>query len=354
MKKLFLLVLLPLLVSAPSGACTAFCYCRDQQALLAKNLDWPVDAGLILVNSPGILKSSFTMGGNAVTWTSRYGSVSFNQFGKEFPLGGMNSEGLVVEELNMPPVPHQPVCGKKSLNEFQLVQYLLDNFATVSEVEEALSAFQLNPLLLSLHYLLMDHEGRVRIMEYDGRAFVFRNPDKDGYPVLSNNPYTESLRYMKNFKGFGGKMNVQHRPGSNERFVSTAFMLSKTHTGSPVDRCFEILDTVSQPDTRWSLVYDATKLTIYLEFHACSQRQVIQLEEILSFPADLTHGVEVNKCQEMDPAVFSTIEKEENSDLMETVFTRLEGLMDLKHKGPLLRSMISYSNSYILEYTHKK
>ncbi len=32
-----------------------------------------------------------------VHWTAVYGSISFNQYGKEFPTGGMNEKGLVVE-----------------------------------------------------------------------------------------------------------------------------------------------------------------------------------------------------------------------------------------------------------------
>ena len=32
-----------------------------------------------------------------IEWISKYGSISFNQFGAEFPYGGINEEGLVVE-----------------------------------------------------------------------------------------------------------------------------------------------------------------------------------------------------------------------------------------------------------------
>jgi penicillin V acylase-like amidase (Ntn superfamily) len=36
---------------------------------------------------------------NPAKWVSRYGSVTFNQYGCENPTGGMNEAGLVVEQM---------------------------------------------------------------------------------------------------------------------------------------------------------------------------------------------------------------------------------------------------------------
>ena len=35
--------------------------------------------------------------GGTISWTSKFGNVTFNQYGKEFPTGGMNENGLVIE-----------------------------------------------------------------------------------------------------------------------------------------------------------------------------------------------------------------------------------------------------------------
>lgn len=347
MKRIILFLAFFLLVLASSRACTAFCYLWQHGALLAKNLDWPVDKGLILLNRAGISKTSFASCGPVVYWTSMYNSISLNQFGKEFPLGGMNEKGLVVEELNVPPVQLQSDCRKLALNEFQVVQYLLDNFASVAEVEMALSNFRLEPLFLHLHYLIMDREGCACIMEFDGGAFVFYHPDQPHQAVLSNNPYQESLRYLGHFEGFGGMMEVKHRGGSNERFVSVAHLLSKGAGTGPVDYCFGILDTVSQPDTRWSLVYDPQSLCIYLKFQSCSHRQEIHLDEYLDRPGDLSLGTEMGTHKGMDTIHLGVIRKEENRGLMETVFQQLQGELDLRGKTAMIERMIGYSSAHI-------
>jgi len=340
---------LALFVLQVSMGCTAFCYCKGNHVLLAKNLDWPVDAGMIMVNRSGIKKSSFSRTGRAVTWTSCYSSITFNQFGIEFPLGGMNETGLVVEELNMPAVETSFDISKFLLNEFQVVQYMLDNFKSVEEVELAMEHFQTLPVLLSLHYLIMDREGRSLIMEFDGSQYRFYRPSESGYPVLSNNTYQESLRYLKKFKGFGGDLEVHYRSGSNERFVSVASMLSEGKAMIPLRNCFAILDTVSQFDTRWSIVYDASNLTIYLMFHGCTKIHELGLKHLLAMEGHSTLGADVTDCRLNVPYSFKSISAEENKDMIHRVLSRLSQELCLDSRKELFDSLTNYSSQYIIE-----
>lgn len=39
---------------------------------------------------------------NPIKWISRYGSITFNQVGRDLPFGGMNETGLVVEHMSLP------------------------------------------------------------------------------------------------------------------------------------------------------------------------------------------------------------------------------------------------------------
>ena len=89
------MVLILTVFHGQADACTAFCIKDSNNLLVAKNLDWPVGDGLILVNKRGLFKEAYISGSKRISWTSRYGSITFNQFGKEFPLGGMNEKGLV-------------------------------------------------------------------------------------------------------------------------------------------------------------------------------------------------------------------------------------------------------------------
>ena len=50
------------------------------------------------------------------TWTAQYGSITFNQYGRELPTGGINEAGLVVEsmalsEARYPEPDHRPYIG---------------------------------------------------------------------------------------------------------------------------------------------------------------------------------------------------------------------------------------------------
>jgi len=349
MKKLFVSVSLMLLTLQFSWGCTAFCVCFLNRAILAKNLDWPVDSGFILVNHSGITKTSFSTTGQSFSWSSRYSSITFNQFGKEFPLGGMNERGLVVEELNMPPVQAVPDLSKQVLNEFQLVQYLLDNYSSAREVEEALAHLQTVPLLLSLHYLVMDREGVALILEFNGSRFSVYSPGESGIPVLSNNLYEESLGYLAKFQGFGGNQELLNRPGSNERFVSVASMLKTMEAGEPVKHSFEILDAVAQPDTRWSIVYDATRLRIHVKFHACPNKQEISLPELLQSVGKFSLGAKVSDCNLGDIGSFRPFSKKHNSELVFGVMDLLGKELDLSSREALFKDLIHYSNTYVFE-----
>jgi hypothetical protein len=90
-----------LLATPGAWACTAFL----QEGLFAgKNYDWHLDYGLLIVNKKGITKRAILLDptDKAAEWVSRYGSVTFNQYGREMPNGGINEAGLVVETLMLP------------------------------------------------------------------------------------------------------------------------------------------------------------------------------------------------------------------------------------------------------------
>jgi penicillin V acylase-like amidase (Ntn superfamily) len=72
-------------------ACTTFFLKKNGQMVFGKNYDWITGTGSINTNLRGLQKSSLPLdNGNMLKWISRYGSVTFNQYGKEFPNGGMN------------------------------------------------------------------------------------------------------------------------------------------------------------------------------------------------------------------------------------------------------------------------
>ena len=97
MKQIVLLILLFAGIDR-SNACTTFFVHLNGKMVFGHNYDWMADEGMVCSNQRGLAKTSMKMpDGNTISWTSRYGSITFNQYGKEFPTGGMNENGLVVE-----------------------------------------------------------------------------------------------------------------------------------------------------------------------------------------------------------------------------------------------------------------
>ena len=237
-------------------ACSAFILQDSKQIFLAKNLDWEINNGIILINKRGVLKTAYCDNPQKLSWTSKYGSVTFNQFGKEFPLGGMNEKGLVIEELNSwGETPDHN--DKYQMNEFQWVQFCLDNYSNVEELLEFIDSIVIVPLFINLHYLVSDSYGNSAIVEFYNSKRHSYNDINLPYPILTNNHYNNSIKYLSNFKGFGGNMEISPHNTSSERFVKIASMLkTQGNKKTNVDFAFKILDTVSQSDTQWSIVYD--------------------------------------------------------------------------------------------------
>ncbi|MFT7624554.1 MAG: penicillin V acylase-like amidase (Ntn superfamily), partial [Myxococcota bacterium] len=125
-------------LAVPAQACTTF-LCEDgQDVLIGKSYDWHQGAGLVLVNKRGVAKKALVLepGATPAQWTSRYGSITFNQYGREMPNGGMNTAGLVVEVMWLRASRYPAPDKRPTLNELQWIQYQLDRFATVKEVVE--------------------------------------------------------------------------------------------------------------------------------------------------------------------------------------------------------------------------
>jgi choloylglycine hydrolase len=261
-------------------ACTSFVF-EQKSVYLAKNLDWDIDRGYLLYNLNGIHKASIL--DPELQWVSQFKSITNNQFGKGFPLGGMNERGLVIEELSLFGQAYQYDDSKRLLNEFQWIQYQLDVSESVDEVINSLDSITIGHSLMNIHYLMTDRFGDRAVIEcLENGLVIYRDSDLP-YPVLSNNPYQKALRYLGFFEGYGGDMSIQHRSGSQERFVSCVDLLNNDQDlVDPVDYAFDLLDRVRQDDTQWQFVYDIQALRIY-----CHTKSSDRLFEI-SFN-DLSH-----------------------------------------------------------------
>ena len=88
--------------------------------LSGRNMDFHVDGGLILLNPSGVTKVGFPTkidmsGFKPLKWTSRYPSLTFSLFAREFPSSGINGQGLVVNEMTLRESVYPAEDGRPSL-----------------------------------------------------------------------------------------------------------------------------------------------------------------------------------------------------------------------------------------------
>jgi len=250
-------------------ACTSFCFEQNGTRVFGKNYDWNVDVGLAVVNKRGVTKTAFTAE-NPARWTSRYGSITFNQYGREFPSGGINEKGLVVELMWLDETMYPEPDRRRSLPTLQWIQYQLDTAASVDDVVASDAKVRIADAgSARIHFLIADAAGAVATFEYiNGRATVHRG-DELPYPVLTNDMYQVSVTYLRHLDA------AKPLTGSSlDRFVRAARGLpsGKENRGA-VDEAFALLDEVAQEGyTQWSIVYDIGEKRAY--FRTRTQRDI--------------------------------------------------------------------------------
>ena len=141
-------------------ACTTFFINKNGQLVFGRNYDWITNGGMVCTNLKGLHKTSAKVNdGQTTSWTSKYGSITFNQYGKEFPTGGMNEMGLVVELMWADGTQYPKADNRASLGALQWIQYQLDNHATIDEVIESDKNIRISQNNPPLHYLIADASG---------------------------------------------------------------------------------------------------------------------------------------------------------------------------------------------------
>jgi choloylglycine hydrolase len=251
-------------------SCTTFIIKSHNELVFGRNLDWYTDNGIIVINKRNITKNSLVFPPDKpIQWTSKYGSISFNQFGKEFPFGGINEKGLIVEILVA--TAEYPLKDERpAVNELQWVQYQLDNAQTIDEVINSDKLLRINAISQELHFLICDRNGNAAVIEFKNNKMLVYREYELPIPVLENEVYSKSLQdYSNNMRS---------------RFTTAANMIRnfQPQNSSLIDYSFHILDSVALSGS-WSIVYDIKNMKIH--FKTQSNRNV-QTIDFASFNFD--------------------------------------------------------------------
>jgi len=269
------------LITPDAQACTTFCINHAGQTIVGTNFDFIEGNGYVFTNKRGVLKTGLTNPDRnlaSLQWTSQYGSMTFNWWGREFPYTGINEGGLVVSSLGLRQTEYPPPDSQPAILAAQWVQYCLDNCRTVKEVIKDISRISMVPpfgTLGKLHYIICDKTGDSAVIEYLNGKLVCYTQKSLPVKVLTNTDYAKSIDCLKT-----GEIPVPDHISSIDRFIRTAkFIQDQKFKGESfnIDLAFETLalshmGEITEVDgetirsyivTEWSIVYDIENLKVY-------------------------------------------------------------------------------------------
>lgn len=324
-------LLISLILSNTFFACTTFFINTPSQKVFGRNYDWMIGTGQIIENKRGLVKKSMVKAGEtSISWTSKFGSITFNQFGKEFPLGGMNEKGLVVEVLWLEEAKYPAKDNRKAINELQWIQYQLDNYSSVNEVINSDKFLRINAEQGNLHYMLADKSGNSATIEFVNGKTIITQGDNLKFKVLTNNTMAESKAYLQTQKGFGGSSPISKKIDSKDRYVRTCKNMKTYKNENAVEYAFKTLKDVTYSATVWSIVYDITNMKVYFTTEGNTNRRSFSLNNfdfkctttIKTLDMNTTTSGNLNK-------LFVSYSYEKNKAFIETAFEEIEFLSDV-------------------------
>jgi len=336
--------------------CSTFILKNEEALVFGGNLDFFTSKGLVLINKRGVAKTALLAPPEKpVSWISKYGSVTFNQVGRELPFGGMNEQGLVVQMMWLDDTGYPQPDERPAIMALQWIQYQLDYTSTVDEVIKSDSELRISGAqsMSRLHYLICDRQGNAAAVEFIEGQPVYRTGKALPVAALTNSTYDDCLAFHNAFDSLsGGEQIMRTSYDSRDRFarISRAIRDFESDDIRPaVEYAFDVLQSVSAVKrgghcTAWSIVYDIENMQ--LSFKTFENRHVRTLylrdfDFACSSPAmalDMTWDLEGNVS-----SGFLECTLETNTELVTSVMKIYSdvGFMD-QAPGPLMQILSNY------------
>ena len=259
-------------------ACSSFLVEKSGTIVAGRNLDsTKFRPGVVVINKRGVRKESRSWNelayGQKVpnpskTWVSKFGSITFNTFCRDFVDGGMNEAGLFIQKMSLVENKYPEDATKPRFFMMLWMQYVLDSFESVDQVVESAREVVIDGW--NWHFFAADAAGNTAAIEFiDGEA-VLTYGEAMPISVLCNETYATEIERMQKYEGFGGKLPVilkgdprtrdPDEPVEDERFVNAATLarMSQDSPLPPLEYGMKILDEMAWEGTQWSYVCDLT------------------------------------------------------------------------------------------------
>ncbi|MGD1006302.1 MAG: linear amide C-N hydrolase [Ignavibacteriaceae bacterium] len=243
--------------------CTTFVLRSSNHLLFCRNLDWYTGSGILITNQKNIEKTAcIDSAQNPVKWISKYGSITFNQVGRDLPFGGMNETGLVVEHMSLSNTSYPPEDERPAIQACQWIQFQLDNYSTINEVINSDKILRIVDANSNFHFLVCERSGKAASIEFLNGKMICHSGDDLPVEALANSTYEESLSCYKKITEPGDNVSLNN-------FFKAAQMVNNfefANIESDIEYAFKTLSMVSQGVfTKWSIVYDITNMKVYFK-----------------------------------------------------------------------------------------
>ncbi|REK74274.1 linear amide C-N hydrolase [Paenibacillus paeoniae] len=263
---------------------TAIYLSRGEVKIMGKNQDVPYEGVYLFTNKRGIAKKAMIMSPvMPMEWMSRLGSVTVSQVGKEYPNGGMNEAGLVVEQTTLRSSVYPEVGTFPAIGELPFIQLLLDTCENVQEAIEMAARVRIVDPMSRLHYMMGDALGNCAVLEYvNGEMKVY---DKESLPktILANTPYCDALADLEDTHNGWQRSYDDYARNSMERFTIAAAAASLPVPSGRNSRTVYMLDALTaakREDTAYSLMYDIADKRLYFRTERSPSLKMLDLAHL--------------------------------------------------------------------------
>ncbi len=239
--------------TAMPWGCSLFAALSDSASrIFGRNFDWEFSPALLLFAHPGEGYTSVAM--VDIAYLGFAGDLSQNLTARPIedlvglldapyiPFDGLNEAGLVIGMAAVAPgnMPVDP--EKETIGSLGAIRVMLDKAATVEEALDILLGYNIDfeggP---PVHYLIADATGDSVLVEYyDGQVHVFESTTK----------WHQATNFLR--------AAVDSPQGQCSRYDTIAAELEATQGDLDVDGALQLLATVAQGHTQWSVVYNAS------------------------------------------------------------------------------------------------